>query len=310
MPLIYSEDYNISFLGIEKFHPFDSWKYKKVYDYLVDKANIPKTSFIQPKALDDKLLLKVHTQRYLDSLNEPVNIARISEMYVLKNLPAMILKNSLLNPMKLATSGTIMGAQLALTEGWAINLSGGYHHAKSDEGGGFCFFADIPLAIHIIKEKHPMRKIVIIDLDAHQGNGIESIVKDDPWISIFDIYNKEIYPADYEAAAYIKYKFPVNSHIADEAYLAILNKNLPEILDVEQPELVIYNAGTDVFEGDPLGIMNITDKGIIKRDEIVFHETRSRKIPILMVLSGGYTNRSGEVIGRSIENLFRLKLIE
>ncbi len=303
LPLIFHKDYDISFFGIEKLHPFDSKKYGKVFNYLLRQNYLSKESFYEPAPLAENDLLLVHTPAYLNSLNSSSVAARIAEIGILSWLPNWLVRRCLLNPMKRATSGTILGAELALKYGWSINLSGGYHHAKKDSGGGFCFYADIPLAIIKIFEKNPTFKVMIIDLDAHQGNGHESIFKDEPRVSIFDVYNKDIYPHDIEARKRINFNFPVNSHMKDSDYLRLLAHELPKAIVQVKPNLIIYNAGTDIFEEDPLGHMNISAKGIIQRDELVFSAALNRKIPILMVLSGGYTSKSAEIVGRSIDNL-------
>ncbi|HEU5359965.1 MAG TPA: histone deacetylase, partial [Candidatus Deferrimicrobiaceae bacterium] len=237
--------------------------------------------------------------------NKSSNIALISEVMMAALVPNAILKKHLLGPIRYGTGGTILGCSLALEHGWAINLSGGYHHAKADSGGGFCFFADVPLAVTKMRETHSDRKVLIVDLDAHQGNGNASIFRDDPRVDIFDVFNGFIYPCDYEAARHVKYNHPVEMYIGDGEYLGLLERELPPAIDESSPGLIIYNAGTDVLAGDPLGGMGITSGGILRRDGFVFRSALDRKIPILMVLSGGYTRKSAGVIGRSIKNLLK-----
>ena len=146
---------------------------------------------------------------------------------------------------------------------------------------------------------------MIIDLDAHQGNGHEDFFKAEDRVAIFDIYNSEIYPHDYAARTRIDYNYPVASGIADEEYLKLLSEKLPAALDESKPNFIIYNAGSDIFEEDPLGRMKISAQGISKRDELVFKFARERNIPILMVLSGGDTKKSAGIIGKSIENILK-----
>jgi histone deacetylase 11 len=305
LPIVFSPRYDIRVLGIEKLHPFDSEKYGKVHRHLVDTVGIDEGSFYAPEPVSDKALLTVHTSNYLDSLNKSTNIALIAEVMMAALLPIGILHKHLLEPIRYATGGTIQGLALALEQGWAINLSGGYHHAKAESGGGFCFFADVPIAVRIMWETQPDRKVLIVDLDAHQGNGNASIFGDDPRVSIFDIFNGYIYPGDYEAAQHVKYNHPVKMFVSDGEYLGLLERELPPAIEKSSPGLVIYNAGTDVLAGDPLGGMSISADGIMERDEFVFRSAIDRKIPILMLLSGGYTKKSAGVIGRSIENILK-----
>ena len=301
-PIVYSPHYDISFFGIEKFHPFDSRKYGKIYRHLI-KAGWQKEIFYEPPQASKEDLLLVHSAEYLDSLKDSKAVARIAELPTLAFLPNFLLQKNLLEPMNYGAGGTILASQLALKNGWSINLSGGYHHAKADSGGGFCFFADVPIAIRKLMKEHPDMTYLIIDLDAHQGNGHESVLKDDPRVSIFDVYNGQIYPGDTEAKQYIDFDFPVRSGIKDVEYLELINKKVPKVIEKVKPGIIFYIAGTDVFEEDPLGMMKVSQAGIIKRDEIVFRAARNRKIPIVMVLGGGYTKKNASNIAESIQNL-------
>ena len=305
VPIIFHEKYDISFLGIENFHPFDSKKYGKVFKNLQKRLNLKKEQFYKPNELDPKDLELVHSKEYLKSLNYSKTIAQVAEVHPLKFLPNFILQRFVLTPMKYATSGTVLGASLALQYGWAINLSGGYHHAKSNSGEGFCFLADIPLAVYKLHEKNPILKVMVLDLDAHQGNGYESIFKDDKRIATFDVYNGEIYPHDVYAKQFIKYDYPVKSFIKDEEYLRLLKTELPKAINEFKPNLIIYNAGTDIFEKDPLGRMSVSSNGIIERDSFVFNIALKSQIPILMVLSGGYSKQSADIISDSIEKIVK-----
>lgn len=305
LPIVYSPGYNISMLKMEKLHPFDSAKYGRAFNQLVEKGITGKKEFHVPDQASQETLLRVHSEPYLDSLKKASNIARIMELPQLSWVPAPILRNKVLEPLKLATGGTIKGAGLAMEKGWAINLGGGFHHAKEHNGEGFCYFADINLAAKSLWDTHPDMKIMVVDLDAHQGNGFASIFKNDPRVSIFDVYNKDIYPRDREAAQYISHPHPIPSWTGDESYLFLLMKKLPKAMDEVKPDFVIYNAGTDIYQSDPLGSLSITANGILVRDEVVLEQCLERKIPILMVLSGGYTRDSASLIASSISYSFK-----
>ncbi len=318
IPIIYHPGYNID-LGesLQKLHQFDGRKYGKVFDFLVTTVGISKDSFYTPVCVSNEDLLKVHSEQYLASLKNPKTIATIAEVPEICACSIETLQNALLLPMKLGTRGTVFGAQLALNYGWAINLAGGYHHAKRDGGAGFCFFADIALAIKKVWEKKPKCKVMIIDLDVHLGNGDADFFAWEERVTIFDMYNEDIYPHDEEAKEFIRDNIPLKSGITGEAYLDKLKNNLPAALSQSNPDLIIYNAGTDIwgewkvnnitkekeFVGDPLGKMCVSQAYIIERDAFVFQQALSRKIPILMVLSGGYTPQSAEIIGASIKNI-------
>ena len=213
----------------------------------------------------------------------------------------------------MATGGTIIGADLALEYGWAINLSGGYHHAKRAEpvAGGFCIINDICIAARKVLMKHPNYRILIVDLDAHQGNGHEDVAETEKQIAIFDVYNGKTWPGDFACQERINYNFPVDGRKTDDkAYLTLLAKELPKAIDTVKPDLIIYNAGTDVYYEDPIGCMALTKQGIINRDEMVFTHALTRNIPILMVLSGGYHAQSYAIISASVENIWKKLLAD
>lgn len=309
IPIIYHPNYNISFLGLEKLHSFDSKKYGHIADSLTKFFDHNSSSsigynFSQPKVATEKDLLLIHTPEYLNSLKRSSVVAQAVEVHPLKYIPNFLLQRYLLNAMKLATGGTILGAELALRHGWAINLSGGYHHAKADHGEGFCLYADIPIAIHKLWQTNPNLKVMIIDLDAHQGNGVSSILKNDKRTFIFDMYNADVYPQDVEAQQYTNKKIKLKIGTDTQTYLDLLHNELPNAIETFKPDLIIYNAGTDIFQKDHLGKLNISKDGIIKRDEFVFQSSFQNNIPILMVLSGGYTKESANIIGKSIENVW------
>jgi histone deacetylase 11 len=337
VPIIYSPEYNITFGGLERLHPFDAQKYGKIRAYLVNNLGLADERLYTPPMVSDNELLKVHTQEYLDSLTTSSTMAQITEIPLVAVVPNVFVQKYVLKPMRYATGGTVLGARLALEHGWAINLGGGYHHAKDNEGGGFCVYADAPLALATLREQHTQLKAMIIDLDAHQGNGNSIALKDqildeqgefkrDASVALFDIYNKDVWPAgdadfvigicdlflrvESEAIKPVKYNYPVATGTADAEYLSILQQNLPQALDEFAPDFIIYNAGTDILAGDEVGRLQVSAQGIIERDEFVFAQARKRGIPILMILSGGYTQQSAGVISESIANLKAQGLIE
>ncbi len=305
IPIIYSKHYNIKLFGLQKLHPFDTEKSEKIYKYLKGKFNFDNEQFYFPNKVSEEELLKIHTNEYLKSLNKSNNIAEIAEMRGLSFLPPLLLRNKLLKPVKYAVGGTLLGVDIAIKYGFAVNLSGGFHHAKKDSGEGFSFFADINLAIKKLNENYDIKSIMIIDLDAHQGNGYESIIKNDSNVYIFDVYNKDIFPDDTDVKPYIDFNFPIPNYTKDSEYLSIIKNKLLQAIDKSKPDFIIYNAGTDIYKGDLLGKLSVTTKGIIERDELVFKYANDRNIPILMLLSGGYSKKSAEITGKSIENILQ-----
>ena len=321
LPIVYHPRYNVSFPPFDSMHPFDSKKYGKIFTYLVNEVGIDPAVFNTPKhVISDEDLLEIHSKEYLESLGSSKVIADIADMQELAWVPNFLLRWRMLTPMRYATQGTVDAAFLAIEHGWAINLAGGYHHAKADESvpESYCVYADIPLAIKKVHEKHPEWKVLIVDLDAHMGNGHEVICGPDERISILDFYNANIFAADdEEAKKYITYNNPIDPctkdpmllkqkpGIKDNEYLALLEEHLSKALEECKPDFIVYNAGTDIFKEDTEGRMSITRDGIIKRDALVFQKAREANVPTCMVLSGGYTMESASIISASIENLLK-----
>ncbi|CAF3954546.1 unnamed protein product [Adineta steineri] len=259
-PIIYCKNYNIGFLRLEKLHPFDSSKWGSIINYLRNANMITDDTIIRPNEATKEHLRLVHTQRYLSSLRWSAQVARVLEVAPIAMLPNFIVQWRVLKPLRYQTGGTILAGKLALERGWAINIGGGFHHCSSDSGGGFCAYADLTLLIKnlFIYYSDRIKKVLIVDLDAHQGNGHEHDFMNDERVFIMDMYNSQIYPRDQHAKTAIKCKIELMNHTDDKTYLRLLHINLEKSLKEFQPDFVVYNAGTDILEGDLLGNLDIT----------------------------------------------------
>ncbi|XP_053889888.1 histone deacetylase 11 isoform X2 [Malaclemys terrapin pileata] len=331
-------------MGLEKLHPFDAGKWGKVINFLKGKKLLPpwpcssRKNFyvswvnwqeekliaddliVQAREATEEDLLVVHTRRYLNKLKNHILegfqewsfvVATITEIPPVLFLPNFLVQRKVLKPLRTQTGGTIMAGKLAIDRGWAINVGGGFHHCSSDKGGGFCAYADITLAIKFLFERvEGVSKATIIDLDAHQGNGHERDFMDDHRVYIMDVYNRYIYPGDGFAKRAIKRKVELDWGTEDTEYLQKVQTHVEGALNESRPDIIIYNAGTDILDGDPLGGLAISPQGIVKRDEVVFRAARSHRIPILMVTSGGYQKRTARIIADSILNLHNQGLID
>ncbi|KAL8537390.1 hypothetical protein ACS0TY_012510 [Phlomoides rotata] len=309
VPVIYSSSYDIAFLGIEKLHPFDSSKWGRICRFLINDGILDKKDIVEPLEAEREDLLVVHSKAYLDSLKTSLNVATIVEVPPVALLPNCLVDKHVLYPFRKQVGGTILAAKLAKERGWAINVGGGFHHCSARKGGGFCAYADISLCIHFALTRLNISRVMIIDLDAHQGNGHEKDFSDDRRVYILDMYNPNIYPLDYEARRYINQKVEVEGGTETIGYLSKLDEALKVAAGAFDPELIIYNAGTDILDGDPLGRLKISPDGIATRDEKVFMFARERTIPLVMLTSGGYMKSSAKVIADSIINLSRKSLI-
>ncbi|KAJ1278578.1 hypothetical protein BS78_04G089900 [Paspalum vaginatum] len=324
-PLVYSPSYDIEFNGIEKQHPFDSSKWGRVRNLLVDAGLLQHDQIVEPLEASEDDLLVVHSESYLNSLKSSEKVARIVEVPAVALLPNLLVQQKLLYPFRKQVGGSILSAKLALERGWAINIGGGFHHCSAEEGGGFCAYADISLCIHFAFVRLNISRVMIIDLDAHQGNGHEKDLGSDGRVYTLDMYNSGIYPffcswrfntytleqqKDYEAKNHIDQKVELDSGTKTEEYLENLNKALKVAKRTFQPQLIVYNAGTDILDGDPLGRLKVSPEGVAIRDEKVFRFAKDQNVPLLMLTSGGYMKSSARVIADSIINLSKKNLVD
>lgn len=278
-----------------------------------------RAQYVQPAECSEEDLLVVHTPQYLSSLKQSETVARVTEMLVLAYLPNSLLQQRVLRPMRLMVSGTIVSAFLAYAlkaahpeptyRAFSINMGGGMHHAHSGNGGGWCVYSDIVLAVRHLRTAmdEPQLRVMVVDLDVHQGNGIarDKLKFEDSNLFIVDVYNRFIYPQDTMAYAGIDVSEPIGMHEKDASYLATVRRALERAFAAFTPDLLIYNAGTDVLAGDPLGMTDVTPAAVVERDELVFREAFDRNVPVSMLLSGGYTKPlSARVIADSICNLY------
>uniref|UniRef100_A0A8D2Q548 Histone deacetylase 11 n=1 Tax=Varanus komodoensis TaxID=61221 RepID=A0A8D2Q548_VARKO len=293
---VYSPDYNITFMGLEKLHPFDAGKWGKVINFLKEAKLIADDVIVQAREATEEDLLVVHTRHYLNRLK----VWFVSQTH----------NHCSINTKKPLTWVFFKAGKLAIERGWAINIGGGFHHCSSEKGGGFCAYADISLAIKFLFERiEGVSKATIIDLDAHQGNGHERDFMEDRRVYIMDVYNRYIYPGDGFAKRAIRRKVELDWGTEDAEYLQKVRTHVEGALNEVKSDIIIYNAGTDILDGDPLGGLAISPQGIIERDEIVFRAARKHGIPILMVTSGGYQKRTARIIADSLLNLHSLGLI-
>uniref|UniRef100_A0A0K8VSD8 Histone deacetylase 11 n=1 Tax=Bactrocera latifrons TaxID=174628 RepID=A0A0K8VSD8_BACLA len=303
-PIVYSKSYEVRFCGMEKLHPFDAAKGSHVLKFLLQNEIFCPGRFYEPSEITKTELQKVHTRKYLRSLKWSVNAAKISEIPLLLFVPNTFVQRGYLRPMRFQTAGSILAGSLAIRYGWAINLGGGFHHCCAYRGGGFCPYADITLLITKTLEEEPnIETAMIVDLDAHQGNGHERDFYENEKVFILDMYNASIYPRDHEAKLAISCAVELKPRTADGTYMKKLKRSLKYALSEFRPDLLVYNAGTDILLGDPLGHLCITPEGVMERDQFVFATCREERIPIVMLLSGGYLKSSAKVIAESIVNL-------
>ena len=278
LPIINHKDY---FAKIGDDHRFPINKFGELANYLLKKKLVE--NFHTPYPCSDETLKRAHSESYIKHIKNKT----LDEKSVKKigfPLVDSVVKRSLV-----ATGGTVLASKLAINYGLACNTAGGSHHANFNGGAGYCVFNDVAVAANYLKNKGYAKKILIIDLDVHQGNGNSEIFKNDKDVLTFSMHCASNYPAKKSKS---DIDIELKDNMEDNEYLNILNKSLKE-LNNNTYDFVFYVAGVDIHYEDRLGKLKITDNGINKRDQIVIENFYSKKIPLCGVLGGGY-NKSFE----------------
>jgi len=280
MKFVYSERYLVD-IGI---HVFPIEKYSLVNEGLRAEG-MEEDDFVQPKPSTREDLLRVHSEDYLDDLIHlrPTNRTISSE------LP---LTREIVDASILAAGGTCLAALISLSERCAIHLGGGWHHAFPSHAEGFCYINDIAVAIRKLQAESRIERAAVVDCDLHQGNGTAKIFQDDPTVFTFSIHQERNYPVKEKSDLDIG----LEDRTTDEEYLSHLRYGLAEIFSRSDPELVLYVAGADPYEGDLLGGLSVTIDGLRRRDELVMSECQRRGIPVGVVFAGGYAARIEDTV--------------
>lgn len=306
-PVYYSSSYTPNFAALGHSHPSEVRAPARIFAEFLARlqaagVDISATGFREPPPLRDDEILLVHPLALLESLNRVETIARVLSIPALTRNTIQQLHEHIVSAQRSCGGGTRSGLQSALRCGWSINLKGGLHHAKRDRGEGFCFFSDVAIALAVRRQSASLDRVLIVDLDAHQGNGIAHLLGDDPAVRILDVFNQDIYPRDAAALRRVTYAYPLRSMAGDEAYLAAVQDGLDRAFQENRPQLIIYIAGTDIVEGDPLGKLAVSREGLFERDRRVWRAAVRNRTPILMVLAGGYAPQAGILAGQCAAN--------
>jgi histone deacetylase 11 len=303
--VLYTPAYDVALLGLERLHHFDGRKSTRALRLVRSALGATLDGLVMAPETPVTLpsLRLIHEEGYLASLRHSAVVSKVLEVGALRWLPGVALDRAVLRPMRWAVQGTIDATRNALTHGAAINLAGGYHHAHRDHGEGFCAYADIPIAIEAMRRDGLLSerdRVIIIDLDAHRGNGFESIYEHDERVVYFDLYSAQVYPGPLQHPASHMSLFGCRFGMTDQAYFDTLEKHLPEVLNKSPFALALYNAGTDVLAGDPLGGLGLTREAVLRRDRYVIESLESAGIPWVMVPSGGYTDESHRLLAGTV----------
>lgn len=300
--VVYRKEYEFSLGGLERAHPFDIHKYGKIYKRLLKKRLLRRSDTHEPDQIATADLLRIHKGAYIKSLSSSQAAARYLEMPLVAVLPSSMLENGIIKPFRYGTGGTLLAARLALKTGAAVNLGGGYHHAKPDTGEGFCLFADIPVAIRVLQAEKLIARALIVDVDVHQGNGTILCLAGDDTTFAFSMHQRDIYPNPKEKG---DLDVSLESGTDDAAFLKILGENLPKAFAAARADIVFLVAGCDTLAGDPLASLAMTVEGIVRRDAMVIDAAVRRGVPVVMTLSGGYSKDAARAQYESVANLIR-----
>ena len=284
--VVYNDNYDIP---LPEGHRFVGTKFSDLYNFIKNSNLYTNLTIHQSKSAPINDVQVVHSRDYVISVKEG-NLSRDQERRI--NLPwsARLAKRSFL-----AIQGTLQTSQLALDYGIACHLAGGTHHAFKDCGSGFCVFNDLAYASITLLNQEKINKILILDLDVHQGDGTASICENIDNIFTCSIHCKNNFPFDKKNS---NLDVPIDDEVDDVKYINILTKTLDQIESHFTPDIVFYDAGVDVHSNDDLGNLNLTDDGIKKRDEIVCEYFKEKKIPLCTVIGGGYSKNRQELASR------------
>ena len=281
LPVVNHEDY---FAKIGDDHKFPINKFGELANYLISN-NIVK-NFHKPYPCSVETLKFAHSDKYIQNiLNKTLNIEGVKKIGF--PLVDSVVKRSLV-----ATGGTVLASKLAIHYGISCNTAGGSHHANYNEGAGYCVFNDVAVAAHYLINRGLANKILIVDLDVHQGNGNSDIFKENRNVFTFSMHSKSNYPAKKSKS---DIDVELEDNLEDQTYIKKLKYYLGD-LNKENFDFVFYIAGVDVHFNDRLGKLKISDEGIRLRDEIVVENFFSKKIPFCGVLGGGYNKDFNKLV--------------
>lgn len=284
MKLFYTHQF---VLPLPEGHRFPMQKYALLHERVVTSQLVPPANLHIPPAATDEQLLLAHAPAYLEQVKQgtltPQEIRRIGFPWS----PHMVERS------RRATGATLAACRAALTEGCAVNLAGGTHHAFADHGEGYCVFNDSVVAARTLQAEGRVRRVVILDCDVHQGNGTAALCASDPTIFTFSIHGANNFPF---RKATSDLDIALDDHTGDAAYLAELERGITYALTHAQADLAIYLAGADPFVGDKLGRLALSKAGLAARDHLVLATCHRAGLPVAVTMAGGYARQVQDIV--------------
>ena len=273
LSVVFHKNYNAQ-IGDD--HKFPINKFSELAKYLIDQKIVKE--FHKPYPCSDETLKRAHSEKYIkDIKNKTLDKNGVKKI-------GFPLVDSVVQRSLVATGGTVLASKLAINYGLACNTAGGSHHANFEGGAGYCVFNDVAVAAYYLLDRGLAGRILIVDLDVHQGNGNSDIFKGNSNVFTFSMHSKSNYPAKKSIS---DLDVELEDNLEDKQYLKTLKFYLNE-LNEENFDYVFYIAGVDIHHNDRLGKLKISDEGIKERDELVTENFFSKGIPLCGVLGGGY----------------------
>lgn len=277
-------------------HRFPMAKYDLLPQQLIYEGTCSKENFFEPEVPNNKYFFLVHDPEYVSDL---LNITLDQKAARKIGFP---LSEELIAREMIITDGTMKASEFALKHGIAMNIAGGTHHAFTNRGEGFCMLNDQAIGARYLLEKGLAKKILIVDLDVHQGNGTAEIFKNDDAVFTFSMHGKANYPFHKEQS---DLDIPLENETKDEEYLRILKQTLPILIKEQKPDFIYYLCGVDVIESDKLGKISLSIEGCKERDRFVLECCKNHQIPVMCSMGGGYS-KDVKIIVEAHANTFRL----
>ncbi len=275
-PLVYHPAYSAP---LPSSHRFPMAKFQLLHDHLLRQDLARPEQLHQPLPIPRRALELVHSRGYHEAFSRD-QLSRPEQRRI--GLPAT---RPLVRRSWLAVGGTLLTARLALEHGLACHLAGGTHHAFPHYGSGFCIFNDVAIATRVLLAEGAVSRVMVIDLDVHQGDGTAAIFQGDGRVFTFSAHAASNFPLRKQTS---DHDMPLADGLDDAGYLAALGPLLPDLLEQVRPELVLYNAGVDPHRDDRLGRLALSDTGLLLRDRMVLEACLRRGIPVATVIGGGY----------------------